>query len=465
MDYDAIIIGSGQGGGPLASAFAKAKRRTLLVERAHIGGTCVNEGCTPTKTMVASARVAYLARRAADYGVTVSAPTVDMRRVRDRKAAVVESFRAGDERRIEKAGVEIRRGQARFVGRRTVEIRSDGETTTVSASLVFINTGLRPTTPAVPGIESVGALDSTSIMELDTLPEHLIVLGGGYVGLEFAQMFRRFGSRVTVLQRNAQLLPKEDPDIAEVVTAILREDGIDVQLGVETLGATRSSPRDVHVRYRLSAGATGSRSEITVDGSHLLVAAGRAPNTSELGLDVAGVRTDAHGYVRVNSRLETTAKGVYALGDVNGGPAFTHVSYDDYRILKTNLLEDGNRTTEGRIIPHTLFIDPQLGRVGLTERGAREAGYDVRVATLTMSHVARALETDESRGVLKAVVDAGSSQILGVAALGIDGGEIASLLQVAMMGGLPYTSLRDGVFAHPTLAESVNNLFAKLAIG
>jgi pyruvate/2-oxoglutarate dehydrogenase complex dihydrolipoamide dehydrogenase (E3) component len=454
---DAIVIGAGQAGVPLARALAEAGRKTVLVEREHVGGTCVNVGCTPTKTMVASGRVAYLARRGADYGVRTGPITVDLARVRQRKRDIVASFRDGSQRRLEKTdGLELVFGEARFTGPRRLEVRlREGGTRAIEAGLVFINTGGRPSAPGVPGLAALPTLDSTSIMELDTVPRHLVVLGGGYVGLEFGQMFRRFGADVTILQRSPQLLGQEDADVADAVAEVLRQDGIDVVLDAEVHAAERVDA-DLVVRARTPAG------ERRVAGSHVLVATGRVPNTEALGLDAAGVKTDARGFIRANERLETDAPGVYALGDVKGGPALTHISYDDFRIVRTNLLEGGQATTKGRLVPYTVFIDPQLGRVGLTEAEARERGIAVRVAKLPMSSVARALEMDETRGFMKALVDDSSGKILGAAVLGVEGGEIMAVLQTAMMGGLPYTALRDGVFAHPTLAESLNNLFMAL---
>lgn len=453
---DAIIIGAGQAGVPLARDLAKAGRHTLLIERAHVGGTCINEGCTPTKTMVASARVAYLARRGADYGVQLHDLHVEMARVRERKRAIVESFRSGSERRLITAGVELLDAEACFTGPHTVVARHpDGHEQHCKADLVFIDTGARPAMPTLPGLDTIPALDSTSIMELAEVPGHLLVLGGGYVGLEFAQMFRRFGSRVTIVQRGAQLLEREDPDVAAAVAAILGEDGVDIQLGTGALRAA-SDPAGIALTVRSAAGET------TLRGTHLLVATGRVPNIEALDLDAAGLALDAHGFIPVNDRLETRVPGVYALGDVKGGPAFTHISYDDYRIVRTNLLGAGGATTRERLVPYTVFIDPELGSIGLTETQARRDGRDIRIASMPMSHVARALEMDESRGFMKAVVDATSGQILGCSILGVGGGEIMAQIQIAMMGRLPYTTLRDGVFAHPTLAESLNNLFATL---
>ena len=453
MHYDAIVVGAGQGGGPLSTALARSGRRTLLVEREHVGGTCINEGCTPTKTMVASARVAYLARRGADYGVETGPIRLNLAKVRERKRAIVESFRSGSERRIGATeGLELVFGEARFVGPRTLAVGDR----TVTAELVFINIGCRPAPPDIPGLDQVGALDSTTIMELDAVPEHLMVLGGGYIGIEFAQMFRRFGSKVTVIQRGAQLLPQEDDDIAGAVLAILREDGVDVVLEAQARCAERAD--DTHVRVVIHE----SGGERAIVGTHVLAATGRIPNTDRLNPKAAGLETDARGFIPVNERLETTAAGVYALGDVKGGPAFTHISYDDYRIIRANLLEGGHRTTSDRPVPYTVFMDPQLGRVGLTERELKKQGRAYRVASQPMSHVARALELDETRGTMKILVDPETRQVLGAAILGIEGGEMMAVLQLAMMGNLPYDRIRDAVFAHPTLAESLNNVFVAL---
>lgn len=455
--YDAIVLGAGQAGGPLSTALARAGCKTALVEREHVGGTCINEGCSPTKTMVASARVAYLARRASDYGVRNGPLEIDMERVRQRKRDIVDSFRNGSQQRIESTeGVDLIFGEARFRGPMEVEVNlNDGGTRRLTASrYVFINTGDRPGRPPVPGLDSVNSLDSTSIMELDAVPEHLLVLGGGYVGLEFGQMFRRFGSKVTIIQHGKQLLAREDPDVAKAVAEILREDGVEVLL--ET-GAVRAERSDGGLQVTVKAAGDGV--ERTLHGSHLLVAAGRVPNTDRLDLSAAGVEMDQHGYIKVNERLETNIPGIYALGDVKGGPAFTHISYDDWRVIRTNLLEDGHTTITDRLVPYTVFIDPQLGRVGLTETEARAQGRSIRVAKMPMSHVARALEVDEPRGFMKAIVDANTNQILGYACLGIEGGELMNMVEIAMLGKLPYTVLKEAIFAHPTLGESLNNLF------
>jgi len=408
--------------------------------------------------MVASARVAYLAKRAADYGVNTGPVTVDMTVVRQRKRAIVDIFRNGSQGRIENTkGVDLLMGEASFIGPKTLEVRlNNGDVRQVTASTMLINAGARPAKPSMAGIENVVTLDSTSIMELDTVPEHLLVVGGGYIGLEFGQMFRRFGSQVTVIQRGANLLAREDPDVAEEVANIMREDGLEILLETKPMSVKQRSQGNIELTVQTRTG------ERILNGSHLLMAAGRVPNTDWLNLDAAGIQTDKRGFLQVNERLETNVLGIYALGDIKGGPAFTHISYDDFRIIRTNLLEKGSASIHERLVPYTVFIDPQLGRIGLSETDARAQGRNIQVAKMPMNYVARALEMDESRGFMKAVVDADTGQILGAAVLGIEGGEIMAILEVAMIGKVPYTVLRDAVFAHPTLAESLNNLFSTL---
>lgn len=456
--FDALVIGTGQGGKPLARDLARAGHRTAIVEREHVGGTCINVGCTPTKTMVASAKVAYLTGRAEEYGVVADDPRVDLGQVRARKRRIVERFRTGSRRSLEDTeGIELVFGEARFSGPKEMEVHTrEGTTRRLAADRIFINVGCRPAVPPIEGLDEVDYLDSTSIMELETVPRHLLVIGGGYIGVEFGQMFRRFGSEVTLVQRGSQLLSREDEDVAETVTEILRDDGVRVLLDSEAARVEQGEDGTVNLTVR------GPEGEGPVSGSHLLVAVGRRPNSDLLNLEAAGVETDERGYIRVDGGLATSAPEIYALGDVKGGPAFTHISYDDYRVLKTNLLDGGDATTEGRLVPYVVFMDPELGRVGLTESRARAAGHQVRVAKMPMEGVARALERDETRGFMKVVVDADSGRILGCAILGIEGGELMSMVEIAMMAELPYTALRDAIFAHPTLAEAFNNLFAGL---
>jgi pyruvate/2-oxoglutarate dehydrogenase complex dihydrolipoamide dehydrogenase (E3) component len=454
--YQAIVIGSGQGGTPLCRALANAGLRTALVERAHVGGTCVNEGCTPTKTMVASGRVAYLARRGVDYGVHTGNITIDMGRVRQRKRDIITSFRNRSQSRIEKTpNLDLLFGEASFTGPRSIQVRlKDDSKRTLTADQFFINAGCRASVPSLEGLQSVPYLDSTSVMELDAVPEHLLVIGGGYIGLEFGQLFRRFGSRVTIVQQGPQLLRGEDADVAAEVLAILQQDGIEVLLNARVQRVAKEGPQ-----IKLAVAAAGESESRTISGSQLLVATGRLPNSDTLNIAAAGIAADKRGFIHVNAKLETNVAGIYALGDIKGGPAFTHISYDDFRIIRTNLIEKGSASIEGRLVPYTVFIDPQLGRVGLSEEEARAQNRKIRVAKMPMSHVARALEVDETRGFMKAIVDAGTNRILGATVLGLEGGEVMSMIQLAMLGKLPYTVLHNAVFAHPNLSEALNNLF------
>ena len=456
-EYDAIVIGASKAALFLGPALVQAGWRTALIEREYLGGVCVNVGCTPTKTMIASARVAQFARRAAEYGVHTGPVTVDMAAVRQRKrdlVSLISAFPAGLIEQTE--GLDLVMGEGSFIDSKSVEVRlNGGGVRQMTADRIFINTGGRPSKPPIPGLDSVPTLDSTSIMELDTLPEHLVILGGGYVGLEFSQMFRRFGSQVTIVQRGKQLLPREDPDVAEEVANILREDGIEVLLDAEAVKVEQTADGEVQLTVRTADG------ERVLTGSHLLVATGRVPNTEGLNLEAAGIRTNDRGLIEVNERLETDVPGIYAFGDVTPGPAHTHRAFDDIRILRTNLTMSGDRTTAGRLVPYTVFIDPQLGRIGLTETEARAQGRNIRVAKVPMNYPlpTRARELGETRGFMKAIVDADTEQILGAAILAVEGGEMMAVLQVAMMGKLPYTAIRDGIFTHPTLAEMLSDLF------
>jgi pyruvate/2-oxoglutarate dehydrogenase complex dihydrolipoamide dehydrogenase (E3) component len=453
--HDAIIIGTGQAGKPLALALARAGWNTAVIEREHVGGTCINVGCTPTKTMVASARTAYVSRRGAEYGVHAGAVEVNMAEVRARKQKMVEQFRNYGQGVMEKTPkLELIFGEASFKDARTVTVSlKGGGTRELSSDKIVINAGGRPSVPPVSGIETIPYLDSTSIMDLTTLPEHLIVLGGGYIGLEFAQMFRRFGARVTIVNSDARLIQREDEDVSAEVEKILEEDGIEVLNSVNVVRLEKT-PGGVKV---VPAGGAPE-----VNGSHLLLALGRVPNSDRLNLAAAGVASDKLGFVTANDKLETNVPGIFALGDIKGGPAFTHISYDDFRILRENWLNQGNATIKGRMVPNCMFIDPQLATVGINETEAKKRGLDYRVAKLPMTGVARALEMSETRGFMKAIVDKATHQILGCTILGIDGGEIMSMLQIAMMGKVPYDAIKEGVFAHPTLAESLNNLFMTL---
>jgi pyruvate/2-oxoglutarate dehydrogenase complex dihydrolipoamide dehydrogenase (E3) component len=455
--YDAIVIGTSQGGRLLPVELAKAGQKVALVERGPLGGVCVNSGCTPTKTMVASARLAYQARRGAEYGVRIGPVSVDLAAVRERKRAMVAGARQNYASRLAQDGLDLIEGEAHFTGPKTVEIAlTGGASRQVSASVIVIDAGTRPRPLGVSGASEVPVLDSTSIMELDELPEHLIVVGGGYIALEFGQMFRRFGSEVTIVQRGGRLMTLEDEDVSDEVAAILRDDGITVLTSSTPVRVESADGGRLRLTIRTDDG------ERQVEGSHLLSAIGRIPNTEALTPEVADIRLSDRGFIEADDYLETSVPGVYAMGDVKGGPAFTHLSYDDYRILHANLIRHQKASTRDRVVPYTVFIDPQLGRAGLTEREARAQGRRVRVAKLPMSAVIRALETGETRGFMKAVVDADSGQILGCAVLGSEGGEIMTMIQVAMLGNLTYRAMADAIFTHPLLAEGLNSLFAML---
>jgi len=456
--FDTIIIGAGQAGNPLSQALAKSGEQVALIEEQFVGGTCINVGCTPTKTMVASAEVAYLAKRASDFGIKVEDVAVDMKKVKARKAEIVKSFREGSRNRIVNSGVELIFGTASFTGHKTLRVETkEGETWELTAEKIIIDAGGRPRTPDIEGLMYVPYLTSTSIMELESVPEHLIVLGGGYIALEFGQMFRRFGSEVTIIQHSDQLLTREDKDIANEIQAILEEDGIKFFLNTDTTSVEKSHANGVTLKANTPEG------EIDLHGSHLLVAAGRIPNSDRLDLEKTSVETDSRGYIKVNGHLETNIPGIYAVGDIKGGPAFTHISYDDYRILKANLLENGDQNVEDRLVPYVLFSDPQLGRIGLSEKEAQQRGIDYQLAKIPMNYISRSLEIDRSRGFIKALVAPDSEKIIGAAVLGYDGGEIIAMLEIAMIGEVSYKKLRDGIFAHPTLAEGFNTLFANLS--
>jgi pyruvate/2-oxoglutarate dehydrogenase complex dihydrolipoamide dehydrogenase (E3) component len=441
--YDAIVIGSGQAGNPLCYALAERGWTVALIEKSQLGGTCINTGCSPTKTMVASAQVAHYARDAARWGVGTGPVKVDLSAVVDRKEAVVQRFRGAQERNVAKhPSLRLYRGQARFLSSRQIQVNDD----IIESERIFINTGARPDRPKLAGLDTSGYLTNETIMEIREVPEHLLILGAGYIGLEFGQMFRRFGSRVTIVNRRSQILPNEDLDIATELQKALEADGVEFRLDSNPIRVEKSAGQ-----IALTVDASG-RSE-TITGSHLLAATGRRPNTDDLGLDKAGVELDDHGYIRVNERLETNVPGIWALGDVKGGPAFTHISYNDYQIVFGNLVERRNLSMANRYVPYSLFTDPQLGRVGMTEKDARASGQKLKMGTYAMSRVARAIERDETAGMMKVIVSADTDQILGAAILGVEGGEIVQILGALMLARAPYTVLKGAVFIHPTLAE------------
>ncbi|HEY1212628.1 MAG TPA: mercuric reductase [Bryobacteraceae bacterium] len=453
VKYDAIIIGSGQAANPLAKKLAAAGWKTALIEKKFIGGTCINVGCTPTKTLIASGRIAYLVHRSADFGIHTTGYSVNIEEVIKRKNAhVLQARESSAKDLLETANLEVHFGTAMFVGPKEISLnRDDGSRGSMTADKIFINTGTRPVIPPIPGLEGIPFLTSDTILDLLEIPSHLAIIGGSYIALEFGQLYRRLGSEVTIIENNTRFLHREDEDIAAEIKKILWEDRVHIHTGTKVESLSKDAQG---IRIQLSSGS--------VTASHVLVATGRAPDTAGLNVSAAGIAVDPHGFITVDDKLQTSAPGIYALGDVNGGPQFTHISYNDHLIVYKNLVEKGNCSTKDRPPVYCLFTDPELGRIGLTEEEARAKGMNIKVATLKVSHVARAWENDEMRGLLKAIVDAEDKTILGAAMLSVNGGELMSLLQLAMMGGITYDRLRDGVFAHPTFAESLNNLFARL---
>lgn len=456
LHYDAIVIGAGQGGS-LAKHLAEAGRRTALIERRWLGGSCINWGCTPTKTMISSARVAHLVHRAADFGVITPQPQVNFIQIRHRKRQRVEDFRASYQKSVEHvSNLDIICGEANFCDAKTLQVQlQNGDSQKLQAETIVIATGSCPQIPAIPGFAQSGYLTPETLMEMDAVPKHLVILGGGNIAVEFAQMFRRFGAQVTILQKDAQLLTKEDADVAHELSDILQGEGIEILLHCKTTKIEK------HKKTLLITAQTKT-GEQQIKGTHLLLAAGHIPNTKTLTLKKTGVLTDKKSYVCVNDSLETNVPGIYAMGDVKGGPAFTHIAYDDTRILRANLLERVEKTIKDRIVPYVVFTDPQLGRVGMTEKAAKKAGIKIRIAKMPLSETARGLETGETQGLLKVVVNTDNDQILGGAILSPEGGEVMAVLQMAMRAKLPYSALRDGIFAHPTMTESFNTLFLKM---
>ncbi|MEO3402569.1 mercuric reductase [Mucilaginibacter sp. CAU 1740] len=456
--YDAIVIGAGQAGAPLAKKLANAGLKTVIIEKRFYGGTCVNDGCTPTKTMIASAKAAYMATKSHELGVTVKKFSVDMAVVKKRKDEIVLKSRNGGLKAAEKTrNLDVVFGEASFTGEKTVEVKlNSGKVQTFKADKVFLNPGASPLIPEIEGLSEVQFLTSTTILDLDYVPEHLVVLGGNYIGLEFGQMFRRFGSKVTILEKSARIVAHEDEDISAEMQKIFELEKIDILTNTHA------------VKFKQKA---GGKITVTIDEkgterkikcTHVLVAIGRKPQTEALNLPSAGIETDKEGHIKVNDKLETSAAGVYALGDAKGGPAFTHISYNDYTIVYRNLIEKADFNIKDRPVPYCMFTDPQLGRVGIDETEAKKQGIKYKVAKLPMAHVARAIETGDTRGFMKAIVDPDTKRILGATVLGPEGGEVMTVLQMAMEGGITYDRIRYCVFAHPLYSESLNNLFMTL---
>ncbi|HEY4198686.1 MAG TPA: mercuric reductase [Mucilaginibacter sp.] len=453
--YDVIVIGAGQAGGPLAKKLALAGKKTALIERRYVGGTCVNDGCTPTKTWVASAKAAYMAVKSKDLGINVKSFKVDMAQIKKRKDKIVEHARTGNQKAIEETkNLDLIFGDATFTGKKTVKVTlKKGGKLELKAEQIFLNTGCHAIIPDIEGINNIDYLTSTTMLNLDKVPEHLLVIGGNYIGLEFGQMFRRFGSKVTMLEKGSRIVAREDEDVSAELTHILEEEKIRILTGSQAIKFKKTGKGNISVTVK-----TGEK-EHQIKCSHVLVAVGRAPNTDTLGLEKTGVKMDEHGFIKVNDKLETNVRGIYALGDVKGGPAFTHISYNDYTIVYRNLVEGKNLNIKNRPVPYCMFTDPQLGRIGLSETEAKKQGLNIKVAKLPMAHVARAVETGDTRGFMKAVVDAKTKKILGATVLGPEGGEIMTVLQMAMEGGITYDRIRYCVFAHPLYSESLNNLF------
>jgi pyruvate/2-oxoglutarate dehydrogenase complex dihydrolipoamide dehydrogenase (E3) component len=446
---DVLVIGTGQAGVPLAARLAGAGRTVVIVERSATGGTCVNYGCTPTKTMVASARAAHVARTADRLGVHAADVRVDFRAVIRRKDDMVREWRASAEQRLAQAGdrLELIRGHARFVGPRTVRV----DDRTIAADTVVINAGARAVMPPIDGLDTVPALDNASLMELDVLPDHLLVLGGGYIGCEFGQMFRRFGAPVTVIDHGPHLLAREDVDVSEAIEQVFRAEDVELRFGH---AARTVEPCGAGVAVTL---ASGER----IEGSHLLVAAGRRPNTDDLGCDAAGIACDERGAIRIDDRFRTSADGVYAVGDVTGGPQFTHAAWDDHRIL-FDILEGRDRSAAGRLVPYTVFTDPQVARVGLSEREAAANGVRCDVGRTDFGRIARAREVDEPAGLIKVLVDPDSERILGAAIVGIEAGELIHIVVALMQAGPSARAFVDSQVVHPTLAEGVQNALMRI---
>jgi pyruvate/2-oxoglutarate dehydrogenase complex dihydrolipoamide dehydrogenase (E3) component len=454
--YEDLVLGSGAGGKLLAWHLARSGRRVAVVERRWIGGSCPNINCLPSKNEIWSAKVADLLHHAAQFGVVTGSVAVDMAKVRQRKREMVEGLVALHLDLYHKSGTELIMGDGRFVAPKTLEVRlRDGGTRVLKGERVFLNLGTRATIPPTPGLADARPMTNIELLELDRLPAHLIVFGGGYVGLEFAQAYRRFGSRVTVIQHGPQLAGGEDPDVADALGRLFGDEGIEVLLSAEALQVEGRSGQSVRLRVRTPQG------ERLLEGSDILVATGRTPNTAGIGLDTAGVRLDGRGYVQVNDRLETSAADVWAIGECAGSPQFTHVSEDDFRVIRDNLA-GGNRTTRDRLIPFCLFTDPALARVGLNETEARRRGVAVRVAKLPVGAVLRTRTTGEARGFLKALVDTRTDRILGFTMFGPEAGEVMAAVQTAMLAGMPYTGFRNAILAHPTMAEGLNALFSEV---
>lgn len=450
--FDAIVIGAGQAGPALAARCAREGLRTAVIERGHFGGTCVNVGCVPTKTMVASARAIHMARRGAEFGFSAGPVQVALERIKARKDAIVLASRSGVQQWMQGLKqAEVIQGNAVFTGPQTIAVNGRA----LTAPRIFINVGGRSVVPDLPGLSDVPYLDNTSIMDLTEVPDHLVIVGGSYIGLEFAQMMRRFGARVTVVERSQKLLAREDEDVSDGIRAILEAEGVVFQLGAECLSLARDGSRVV-------VGAVCEAGTPALVGSHVLLAVGRRPNTDGLGLETAGIEMDERGYIAVDDQLRTSAEGVWAVGDCNGRGAFTHTAWNDHEIVVANLFDNDPRRVSERTACYALFIDPALGRVGLTEREVRATGRPALIAKMPMQRVGRAREAGETQGFMKVLVDAGTQHLLGAAILGLNGDEVVHGLLDIMAAGLPYTAISRTMHIHPTVSELVPTLLQQL---
>jgi len=451
-NYDALILGSGEAGKYLAWNFAKTGKRTAVIEEKYVGGSCPNIACLPSKNIIHSAKVTSYFQKSEEFGITKDDWAIRMPGVRDRKRKMVDGLVEMHLDRYKTSGAELVMGYGRFVAPKTIEVG----TRTLRGDRIIISTGSRTTIEPVPGLREANPMTHIEALDLDHLPDHVLVLGGGYIGLELAQALRRFGSRVTIVERNDRLAHREDPDISDALHALFNDEGLTISTNV-TVARVSGQSGDV---VRLHAIQNGS--EITIEGTHLLVATGRTPNTGGIGLELAGVETTGSGHIKVNERLETTAPDVWAVGDCAGSPHFTHIAFDDFRIVRDNLA-GGHRVTTGRQVPYCLFTDPEFARIGLNESEAKRAGIGYRLAKLPMEAVLRTRTLSETRGFLKALIDIESDRILGFAAFGVGAGETMAIVQIAMSAGLPYTALRDSILTHPTMAEGLVYLFSNLS--
>mgnify|MGYP006278682885 CR=1 FL=1 len=452
--FDSIVIGSGQGGNPLVFELSSNNENVALIEERNIGGSCINVGCTPSKTLIESANLFNRIKDSSDLGIDIEDYELNFNQVINRKNSIVKAFREHIKKEIKNnKNIDLYMGKASFIDNKKIKVSlNNGEEKTLKADKIFINAGTSPRVIPIEGIKEIPYLNSTTIMDIDELPRHLIIIGTGYIGIEFAQMFRRFGSEVSVIGRSENIMKREDEDVSSTIQSILEDEGIRFYLESDT---KKVSKKDEGIEVKIEK----KDKKKTIKGSHLLLAVGQKPNTKDLELENTDIEVNNKGYIIENNKLETNVEGVYVLGDIKGGPKFTHIAYDDFRVIRDNLISSKNRDIKDRLIPYTLFTDPQLGRIGMTEREAKEQGYNYKVSKIDMSKEGRTIEVGKTRGFMKVIINEDNNQILGASILSYQGGEVMAMIEIAMMGHLPYQSLREGIFSHPTLSESLNNLF------